>query len=85
MSAIQFVDIKDRLQKALQEKLKATPIPGESGFALIEGFMNLPLQLEISNNIVIGGQNIPMVGIVGNTSDRIYTFALKAVLPDIQI
>lgn len=85
MTPIKFSEIKNRLQDALQEKLKLTPIPNEAGFALIEGFMTFPIQAELSNNLIIGGPNVPMVGIVGNTSGRIYTFALKAILPDIQI
>jgi hypothetical protein len=47
--------------------------------------MMLPLQGTISNNTILGGPSIPTIGIVGNTSGRIYTFALKAILPDIQI
>lgn len=85
MTPIKFSDIKNRLQLALQEKLQLTPIPNENGFSIIEGFMTLPLQGEISNNVMIGGPNIPIIGIVGNTSGRIYTFALKAILPEIQI
>ncbi len=85
MSAIKFSDIRDKLQQALQQKLMATPISNENGFSLIEGFMTLPIQTEISNNVIIGGPNIPIIGIVGNTSGRIYTFALKAILPDIKI
>ncbi len=47
--------------------------------------MSLPLQSEITGNITIGGPFIPMVGVVGKTSGRIYTYALKILLPDIQI
>lgn len=84
--SVKFSDIKDDLQKALQERLKNTSMPDErEGFALIEGFMTLPLQGEISGGMIIGGPSIPMVGIVGKTSGRVYTYALKAILPDIQI
>ena len=85
MIAIKFLDIKEELQNALQEKLKQAPIVGEAGFTLIDGFMTLPLHGEISNNVIIGGPSIPVVGIVGNTSGRVYTFALKVILPRIQI
>jgi hypothetical protein len=85
MNPIKFTEIKDKIQEALQEKLKETPIPNEKGFALIEGFMRLPIYAEISNNLIIGGPNVPIVGIVGNTSGRLYTFALKVIFPDIQI
>lgn len=85
MSAIKFSDIKEELQKKLQEKLKTSPILGEAGFTLIEGFITTSLQGEISGSFILGGPIIPTVGIVGNTSGRIYTFALKAVMPDIKI
>lgn len=85
MNPIKFSDIKIELQAALQEKLKQSPILGEAGFTLVEGFMTLSLQGEVSNNIIIGGPVIPTVGVVGNTSGRIYTFALKVILPKIQI
>jgi hypothetical protein len=84
MNTIKFSDIKNELQNALQAKLKQTPIIGEDGFTLIEGFMTLALNDAISNNIIIGGPGIPIVGIVGNTSGRVYTFALKAILPNLQ-
>ncbi len=82
---IKFSEIKDDLQTALNEKLRLSLIPNESGFTLIEGFMTLPLQGEISNNVILGGPSIPVVGIVGNTSGRIYTFALKVILPKLEI
>lgn len=85
MNTVKFLDIKEKLQIALQEKLKQTPIVGEAGFTLIDGFMTLPLHGDISNNLIIGGPSIPVIGIVGNTSGRVYTFALKVILPDIQI
>lgn len=85
MNGIKFSDIKTELQTALSEKLKLTPILGEAGFTLIEGFMTSSLNGELSNNLIIGGQSIPTVGIVGNTSGRIYTFALKVILPNIKI
>jgi len=85
MNTVKFLDIKEKLQLALQEKLKQTPIVGEAGFTLIDGFMTLPLHGDISNNLIIGGPSIPVIGIVGNTSGRVYTFALKVILPDIQI
>jgi len=85
MNTIKFSNIKAELEKALQKKLTQTPITGEDGFTLIDGFMTIALQGEISNNVIIGGPSIPVVGIVGNTSGRVYTFALKVILPSIKI
>ena len=85
MNPIKFSEIKEELQKNLQEKLKISPIPNEAGFTLIEGFITTSLQGEISGSFILGGPTIPSIGIVGNTSGRIYTFALKAVMPNIKI
>ncbi len=85
MNAIKFIEIKDELQKALQDKLNKKPVIGEDGFTLIDGFMTLSLNGEISTNIIIGGPSIPVIGIIGNTSGQIYTFALKVILPNIKI
>lgn len=83
MNTIKFSDIKKDLQTELERRLKESPILNEVGFTLIDGFSNLSLQGEISNNIVIGGPTIPTVSIVGNTSGRVYTFALKAIMPNL--
>ena len=85
MKTVKFLEIKKELQDKIQEKLKLSPIPNEAGFTLIDGFTNLSLQEDISNNVIIGGPSIPMVGIVGNTSGRIYTFALRILMPDLWI
>jgi len=86
MNPINFNSIKNELQNALQERIRLTHLVGETaGFTLVEGFLNSPLQTEISGSLVIGGPNIPMVAIVGNSSGRMYFFALKAVLPNLTI
>jgi hypothetical protein len=35
--------------------------------------------------IYIGGKSIPVVMVVGNSTGRVYQFALKALLPEVQI
>lgn len=85
MTIYKFEDYKSRITEAIHAKLQATPILGENGFTLVEGFIMQPLSNEISGNIVIGGPTIPLVAIVGNSSGRIYYFALKALLPGIGV
>ncbi len=84
MTQIKFDDYKQRITDAIQAKLQMTPIIGENGFTLVEGFIMQPLSKEVSGNIVIGGPTIPLVAIVGNTSGRMYYFALKALLPNLE-
>ncbi len=79
MTTIMFADYKQRITDAVQAKLQAVPIGGENGFTLVEGFIMQPLSSEVSGSFVIGGPTIPLVAIVGNTSGRIYYFALKAL------
>ena len=83
---LNFRAMQEDIRKAIQDKLKACPLPSEdAGFTLIEGFMSLPIRQEFSNEVFIGGRSVPIVGIVGNKSGRIYTFALKAILPSINL
>lgn len=85
MSNMKFSDIKEELNNNLQKKLGINPILGENGFSLIEGFMVLTLQKELSNDLKLAGENIPVVGVQGNTTGRIYTFALTSIIPNINI
>ncbi|HLD31318.1 MAG TPA: hypothetical protein VJB37_00250 [Patescibacteria group bacterium] len=79
MNPIKFSDYKQRITDTIQARLQVAPIAGENGFTLVEGFIMQPLSNEVSGNIVIGGPTIPLVAIVGNTSGRMYYFALKAL------
>ena len=83
-TAIKFEENKDKIKKAIGEKLKNSPVPGEAGFTLIEGFFNQPFQKELTGSFMIGGPTLPMVALVGNTTGRVYYFALKALLPDLK-
>ena len=85
MAQIKFQDIKDDLLKAVSDKLVLSPIPNEpKGLTIIEGFINQPVQPELGN-IVLGGPAIPTIALIGNFSGRIYIFALKALLPNLEI
>ena len=83
MANIKFEDYKAQILTSIDQKLRLKPITGEAGFTLVEGFIMQPLNKEISGSIIIGGTTIPLVAIVGNTSGRMYYFALKALIPNI--
>lgn len=85
MKVVKFSEYKSEITKTIHEKLQLSPIPNENGFTLIEGFIMQPLSNEISGSFVLGGPTIPLVAVVGNTSGRIYYFALKALIPDIGV
>ena len=85
MTTKSFEELKPRIQKAIEAKLKGSPIAGEDDFILVDGFFMLGFQKEISGSFVIGGPSVPAVAIVGKTTGRIYYFALKVLLPDSDI
>lgn len=75
-----FEELKPRILQALQQRR----IEGElTGLTLVDGFVMQGLQ-DRTNGIFIGGKSIPLVAVVGNTSGRMYYFALKALLPDLR-
>ena len=79
--SINFSKYKERITNALKQKQLNLGI--HEPVSLVDGFINQPIQQELSSNIVIGGPSIPMIAVVGNTSGRIYYFALKALIPEI--
>lgn len=82
MEKIKFEEYKEKIIEALKTKSNlGIPEP----VTLIDGFVNQPIQKELSGAFVVGGPAIPMIMLLGNTSGRIYFFALKAILPDIKI
>jgi hypothetical protein len=87
MQPIKFEEYRKKVTEALDKRLKMPggPFMGESGYTLIDGFFNQPFQKEMSSNFVIGGPALPMVAIVGNTTGRVYFFALKVLVPDIKL
>jgi len=82
---IKFIEIKPKLIEALNDKLKTNQLHLQEKVNIIDGFVNQPLSMELSGAFVIGGPAVPMIMLVGAESGRIYYFALKAILPDVQI
>lgn len=85
MKALKFDKYKDMIVNAIQEKLKENPIFPEEDFVILEGFFNQPIQNEIAGKIIIGGPTLPMVAIVGKKTARIYFFALRVLLPNLEL
>lgn len=80
-TTIKFEDIKPKLLKAFEKRGASLDI--NEGVTLVNGFISQPIMKEVKGAFVIGGPTIPMIAVVGNNSGRIYFFALKALLPDI--
>ena len=78
---LKFSSIKDDLIKTLRNR----ELNIEEEVTLINGFFNCPVQTEMTDTFIIGGSTVPMIAVYGNESGRVYWFALKVVLPDLDI
>ena len=78
-------DIEHELIEALYSRAEELRPTEPKGFSLIRGFFMQPVQSSLSGGIVIGGPTIPVVGLVGNKSGQIYYYALKVLLPEIDL
>lgn len=85
MNVLNFDQLKNQIETAIEERLKKGIISDQSGFILIDGFINMPFQKELGNAFQIGGPTVPGVAIVGKSTGLIYTFALKVLLPQIEL
>lgn len=82
---IVFAEYKQRIIAAAQQRLNEAGIRERDGFGIVDGFTMLGLQQEIGNDIQIGGPTLPVITLIGNTSGRVYHFALKVLLPDLDL
>jgi hypothetical protein len=80
---IAFKDIQNSLMDELKKRLQTLEI--KESVTLVEGFISQPFNKELSTSFVLGGPTIPMVMLLGNESGRIYLFALKALLKDMEL
>ena len=84
MNPIKFSDIKQKIIDALQ--VKGSYLGINESVSQIDGLINQPIYNELTGVFVIGGPTtVPMIAAVGNASGRIYFFALKALIPGLQI
>lgn len=77
---IKFSDYKQKIIDALYQKSSYLKI--NEPVTLIDAFINQPIHNELSAALTIGGPTIPSIAVVGNTTGKIYYFALKALLPE---
>jgi len=80
---IKFQDLKDSLTVELKKRLETLEIKEE--VTLLEGFISQPFDTKLSNSFIFGKPTIPMVMLLGNETGRVYFFALKAILKDIEL
>ena len=85
MGNINFEQYKQQIQLAIEQRIKQKVISDSQGFILLDGFINIQLQKDMAGSIVIGGPSVPSVAVVGKSSGLIHTFALKVLIPNIQL
>jgi hypothetical protein len=86
MAEIKFEDYKERITKTINEKvLFKNILVDPDGFLLLDGFFNVPFQPVLNGSINLGGPTLPAVAVIGKSTGLIHYFALKALLPDIEI
>lgn len=83
MSKIDFAKYEEAIKKAIESKNIHLEI--KEPLALMDGFINLSLNKKLTGSIVIGGPSLPIIAAVGKNTGRVYLFALKALLPDVEL
>jgi len=85
MDSVTFEENKKQIEDAINVRIKNGSIKDPLGFILLDGFFNMTYNKQIDNSIIVGGPSVPCVSVVGKSTGLIYTFALKVLLPNIQI
>jgi len=81
LKIIKFSDIKQKIEAQIDPQ----KIGIDEQVTLFDGFINQPFCRELSGSYVLGGPTVPMIMLVGNKSGRLYFFALKALLTDLEL
>lgn len=74
-------DFKQMIIKRLRERnvRGACPMCGNRNFTLVDGYLNRPLQTELTMGMVLGGPSIPTVAIACSNCGFISEHALGAL------
>lgn len=78
-----FSEIKQQIHDALMERAKDASIGITEDLGLVDGITSMPIfpNMGSSENLFY----IPHVILIGQKSGRMYLFALKALLPDLDV
>ncbi len=84
---VKFEELKGEIEKAIRRKVLCTKfLDHESGFILIDGFIELYIKSEFNvSKYDLEKTMIPLVGLIGHTTGILYQIPLKFLLPDIDI
>lgn len=74
-----------KYKKRITDVLEGRDLGIDEEISLINGFFDSLIFKDLSDEIVLFGPTIPLIIAVGETSGRVYVFALKHVLPDLDV
>jgi len=74
-------ELKNQIAQNLQNKGAIKPCSrcGHPKFSLLDGFVNFPLAQEVSNNVIIGGPNVPSAVVACENCGHLEFHALGAI------
>jgi hypothetical protein len=75
---LKFEEIRQEILDELNKRNKCIGI--SEPVTLVDGFVNHPVNMELTSSLMLGGATIPMIMLLGTQSGIIYLFALKALL-----
>lgn len=78
-----FEDLKKNIIDKLKERTSTLGINEPVTF--LEGFVMEPFKTELTGAFTVGGPTVPMIMLIGSNSGRVYFFALKALLPELEL
>lgn len=77
-----FQQHKAAIIEAINRIAPAAGLKGD--VTLVDGFVFNDIQKD-TKNIIMGGQRIPLVALVDNSTGIVHYFALKVLLPNIEL
>lgn len=72
-------------QNQILKRLRKNEMEEGSKFELIDGFLKNDIHKQLDSGFKIGGPCIPLVSIINSKTGELHFFALKAILPDVEI
>jgi hypothetical protein len=80
---ITFQDLREKIISSLNKKIEILGI--QEGVTLVPRIINQPASIKLSNAIIIGGDTLPIVAVVGKETGLIYFFSLQSLIPEMDI
>ena len=81
-----FEDYSDKILKAIDKREKDGFFgKGERNLSIVDSFVIVNLQSELSGIYNLAGRYIPLVMVIDNDTGQAYQFALTSLVPEIEL